>query len=336
VYLENKFTWGFVGYGQIGYDALNLLIAKKEKIAFVVTHKRQEKTQEGNELDLKKNIEFDDIAFLSKKHTIPLFYVDCHKDLEDLFPTLLKISQEMPLDFLLSVYFRLILKEDILKLAQKAALNIHGSLLPKYRGRCPVNWAIIHGETETGCTLHHMVSNVDEGDIVDQKKVSITITDNAGSVMQKINKASQSILERQLSFFQKGIINKIPQEKGLGFYVGKRTRHDSRINWNNSALDIYNFIRALQPKPLPPAFSTFQNQEFDIIEASLVVSKYTKNLSSNKPGTLIAIYESETDLPSPLLVLCKNSETLLLTRHNLDPSLLINALNQRFGEKNKI
>jgi methionyl-tRNA formyltransferase len=97
-------------------------------------------------------------------------------------------------DFFFSFYYREMLKKDLLDIPQRGALNMHGSLLPKYRGRVPVNWAIIHGETETGATLHYMTEKPDNGDIVAQQAVPILPNDTAFEVFQKVTVAAEMAL----------------------------------------------------------------------------------------------------------------------------------------------
>jgi methionyl-tRNA formyltransferase len=105
---------------------------------------------------------------------------------------------ELQPDFIFSFYYRSMLGAPLLKAARRGALNMHGSLLPKYRGRAPVNWAILKGERETGATLHYMVERADAGDIVDQQSVPILQDDDAREVFAKVTVAAETILARSL------------------------------------------------------------------------------------------------------------------------------------------
>jgi methionyl-tRNA formyltransferase len=162
------------------------------------------------------------------------------------------LSQLRP-DFLFSFYYRSLLGEGILKCARRAALNMHGSLLPKYRGRAPVNWAILHGETETGATLHHMLARADAGDIVDQQAVPILVDDTAQQVMDKVTTAAEIALVRSLPLLAAGTAPRTPQRLSDGEYFGRRRPEDGRIDWTWPAARIHNLVRAVAP-PYPGAF----------------------------------------------------------------------------------
>ena len=159
--------------------------------------------------------------------------------------------------------------QEILDIPSLGALNMHGSLLPKYRGRCPVNWVIIHGESKTGATLHYMVKAPDAGDIVDQEAVDVTDTDTAGILMGKINHAAQKILKRQLTPLKQGIASRIVQDHSKASYFGGRGPRDSQIDWSQSARQIHNLIRAMQPYPqYPPAFTNLDGEEVWMMKSS--------------------------------------------------------------------
>jgi methionyl-tRNA formyltransferase len=156
-------------------------------------------------------------------------------------------------DFIFSFYYRSLLSESILEGARRGALNMHGSLLPKYRGRAPVNWAILRGESETGATLHYMVSRADAGDIVDQMSVPILRNDDARVVFNKVAVAAEIVLARSLPGLLAGTAPRRPQPIEPGQYFGRRRAEDGRIDWSRSAVEIHNLVRAVAP-PFPGAF----------------------------------------------------------------------------------
>ncbi len=157
-------------------------------------------------------------------------------------------------DFLFSFYYRSLLKAPLLASARRGALNMHGSLLPKYRGRAPVNWAILNGERETGATLHYMVERADAGDIVDQLAIPILEDDDARAVFAKVTVAAETILARSLPGLIAGSAPRRPQPVAPGQYFGRRTPEDGRIDWRWPARRIHDLVRAVAP-PFPSAFA---------------------------------------------------------------------------------
>jgi methionyl-tRNA formyltransferase len=141
-----------------------------------------------------------------------------------------------------------------LALARRGAFNMHGSLLPKYRGRAPVNWALLKGETETGATLHEMVAKPDAGRIVDQERVAIGPDELALEVLRKVTDAAEIVLIRSLPRLLSGTAVLRPQDFARGSYFGARKPEDGRIDWSKSALEIHNLVRAVAP-PYPGAFT---------------------------------------------------------------------------------
>ena len=160
----------------------------------------------------------------------------------------------LDVDFLFSFYYRAMLGDDLLQCARRGALNMHGSLLPKYRGRAPVNWAILNGERECGATLHYMMARADAGDIVDQQSVPILADDDAREVYVKVTAAAEMVLARSLSGLLEGNAPRRAQPLVPGQYFGRRRPEDGRIDWRWPARRIHDLVRAVAP-PFPGAFA---------------------------------------------------------------------------------
>jgi methionyl-tRNA formyltransferase len=156
-------------------------------------------------------------------------------------------------DLIFSFYYRSMLPMTLLERARLGAFNMHGSLLPKYRGRAPLNWAIVKGERETGVTLHEMVAKPDAGRIVDQAAVPIGPDDTAVEVFHRMTEAAVIVLKRSLPSLAKGAAQYRPSELSRGSYYGRRRPEDGRIDWSRSAQEIHNLVRAVAP-PFPGAF----------------------------------------------------------------------------------
>ena len=176
-------------------------------------------------------------------------------------------------DVIFSFYYRRMICREILALPGVGAFNLHGSYLPHYRGRCPVNWVIINGEKQTGVTLHYMIEKPDAGDIVGRKPVVIDVSDTAKTLYDKLCGAAKELLDETLPLIKKGQIPRQKQDLSQGSYYGGRRPEDGRIDWKKSAGEIYNLIRGVT-EPYPGAFAFLDKDEKIIIWwGEAVVSK---------------------------------------------------------------
>ncbi|MEO8408977.1 MAG: formyltransferase [Propionivibrio sp.] len=157
-------------------------------------------------------------------------------------------------DFLFSFYYRQMLKAPLLAAVTRGAYNMHGSLLPRYRGRAPVNWAVVHGERETGASLHQMTVKPDDGAIVDQFSVPILPDDSARDVFAKVTVAAELCLYRALPQLLAGTAEHSPQDLAQGAYFGGRRADDGRIDWRLDARRVHDLVRAVT-HPYPGAFT---------------------------------------------------------------------------------
>ncbi len=172
-------------------------------------------------------------------------------------------------DFLFCFYYRQMLKPPLLAIPARGALNMHGSLLPKYRGRVPVNWAVLHGERETGATLHYMVDKPDAGDIVAQTAVPILPDDTAREVFDKVTVAAEMTLDRALPGLLAGTAPRIPLDLAAGSYFGGRKPEDGRIDWQQDAQRIHNLVRAVAP-PYPGATTTLAGRPARVLRTRVI------------------------------------------------------------------
>jgi methionyl-tRNA formyltransferase len=186
-------------------------------------------------------------------------------------PELVREVSELQPDFVFSFYYRSMLGAPLLRAARRGALNMHGSLLPKYRGRAPVNWAILRGERATGATLHYMVERADAGDIVDSQAVPILLDDDAREVFAKVTVAAETVLARSLPALIAGTAPRRPQPILPGEYFGRRRPEDGRIDWARPALEVHNLVRAVAP-PFPSAFGNVGGERWEIHRTRLAES----------------------------------------------------------------
>jgi methionyl-tRNA formyltransferase len=174
-----------------------------------------------------------------------------------------KTVTDLAPDFLFSFYYRSMLGAPLLRAASRGALNMHGSLLPRFRGRAPVHWAIVKGASECGATLHYMVERADAGDIVDQQAVPILGDDTAREVFAKVTVAAETVLARSLPGLVAGTAPRRPQQILPGEYFGRRVPEDGRIHWERPAQEIHDLVRAVAP-PFPGAFAQVDGERWDI------------------------------------------------------------------------
>lgn len=226
-------------YHDVGVRCLRALLAADFDVRLVVTHAD----------DPGETRWFDSVAALTLDLDLPCLMPERGDDL-----AVLQQLRRAPPDFVFSFYYRQLLPDTMIAIARRGALNMHGSLLPRYRGRAPVNWAVLHGETETGATLHYMLARADAGDIVDQMAVPILPDDTAVEVMRKVTVAAEVVLVRSLPALIAGTAPRRPQRIEPGQYFGRRRPEDGRIDWQRPALEVHNLVRAVAP-PFPGAFT---------------------------------------------------------------------------------
>ncbi len=171
-------------------------------------------------------------------------------------------------DFVFSFYYRHLLNSAWLAIPKHGALNIHGSLLPKYRGRAPVHWAIIHGESVTGASLHYMVEKPDAGALVDQQAVPILENDTALTVSLKVAEAAQQVLKRSLPKLIAGNAAARALDLAQGSYFGRRRPEDGRIDWRQGARAVHDLVRAVAP-PFPGAFTEVNGCRLAVLETRI-------------------------------------------------------------------
>ncbi len=234
-------------YSNVGDRCLRVLRARGIEVALIVTHRDHP----------GEAVWFDRVADTAAELGLPFVYDDD--------PAWQAAVERVHADVMFSFYFRSMLPMSVLGLAPRGAFNMHGSLLPRFRGRAPTNWAVLKGETETGATLHEMVAKADAGRIVDQQAVPILPDDTARQVFDKVTVAAEMVLWRSLPALVAGEIAWRDNDLARGSYFGGRRPGDGRIDWSRPAAEVYNLVRAVAP-PYPGAFT-------DVGSARLVVAK---------------------------------------------------------------
>jgi methionyl-tRNA formyltransferase len=235
-------------YSEVGFKCLRELIAQEVKIPLVLTHAD----------DPHESRWFGSVRALAESHDIRVETPDDPNGVE----WLAEGRRARP-DFVFSFYYRHLLGPAWLDLPKRGALNMHGSLLPKYRGRAPVHWAILRGETVTGASLHYMLEKPDAGALVDQQSVPILEDDDALAVSMKVAEAAEQVLRRSLPKLIAGSAAARALDLSQGSYFGRRRPEDGRIDWRAGARAVHDLVRAVAP-PFPGAFTEVNGQRLEV------------------------------------------------------------------------
>jgi methionyl-tRNA formyltransferase len=194
-------------------------------------------------------------------------------------------------DVIFIVGCRILIPPAIYKIPSEGTLAVHDSLLPEYRGFAPLNWAIINGERITGVTLFYLDENIDEGDVLIQKEVSISENEGAPELYKKICKATVKTVIDGYDLIKTKKANPVTQQDREGTYTCSRNPHDGLIDWNQSTKDIYNLIRALE-NPFPGAFTYYLDKKLIIWQAKPVENP--KKYVGRIPGRIVSINNNDT------------------------------------------
>jgi len=261
------------GYSDVGVVCLQELLDQGAKVVAVVTHRD----------DPGETIWFGSVAELAAAHGIPVHTPD-DPNTSDFVEGVRRLSP----DLIFSFYYRRLLCSAILASPPLGAINLHGSLLPKYRGRAPLNWVLIHGEKITGVTLHYMDTLADHGDIIAQRTAAIEVEDTALTLSRKLTAAARTQLAEMYPLILAGRAPRTPQDHAAATTFLRRTPADGLIEWSRSAWEVYNLIRAVT-RPFPGAFTFHGDRRVSLWQASPPRVRTTHA----PPGIILGIGEDE-------------------------------------------
>ncbi len=259
------------GYHDMGVACLEELLGLGARVVAVVTHRDASDEPAW----------FDSVAEQAAAHRLPVF-APANPNGSDFVEALRGLGPEL----IFSFYYRRLLSPALLSLPRLGAVNLHGSLLPKYRGRAPLNWVLVRGETVTGVTLHHMDEQADHGDIIAQRAVPILIEDTALTLWRKLVAAGRTLLAETYPLIAAGRAPRIPQEYAAASTFGRRRPADGRIDWSRPAREIYNLIRAVT-HPFPGAFTHLEGRQVFVWAARPPAGRPGRE----SPGTILGIGE---------------------------------------------
>jgi UDP-4-amino-4-deoxy-L-arabinose formyltransferase/UDP-glucuronic acid dehydrogenase (UDP-4-keto-hexauronic acid decarboxylating) len=265
----SRARWAVFAYHTFGARALEALLARDEQVVAVVTH-----ADDPSEGDW-----FDSVADVARTHRLPLFTPASPN-----LPVIVETLRALEPDVILSVWYRRLLGSDLLAVPRIAALNLHGSLLPSYRGRAPVNWVLVNGERRTGVTLHHMTTEADAGDIVAQQAIDIEPEDTAFSLYTRMVKVGVDVLLESYPAVLAGTAPRTPQDHRRATVFPRRRPEDGRVEWSWPATRIVNMIRAVT-HPFPGAFVGDGEDRLFLWAATVLPGSVPRAA----PGTLLEI-----------------------------------------------
>jgi methionyl-tRNA formyltransferase len=255
----------FMGYNLMGYYTLEYFLEQNEQVCAVFTHR----DKAGDK------IYFPSVAALAHKYNVPVYFAEDYSKEE----IVLKIQTHSP-NLIFSAYYKNIISPEILKIPTRGAYNIHGSLLPKFRGRCPANWQILMGEIQSGVTLHVLEPKADTGARVGQTVVPIEHRETAGSLNEKQVSAAVLLLREVFPKLKAGAISLTPQSSQQVSKFGGRKPDDGLIDWHCSAVEIDRLVRAVT-HPFPGAFSFWNDRKI------FIWNSYPLAGHSNRPGEIV-------------------------------------------------
>jgi len=259
-----------LAYHNIGCAGIKTLLTHGFEILAVFTHKD----------DPYENLWFQSVSEMAAANNIPVY---APEDINH--PLWVERIRQMGPEILFSFYYRNMVGPEILEIPPAGCLNLHGSLLPRYRGRCPVNWVLVHGEKETGVTLHYMTPRPDDGDIVGQAQVPIDDTDTALNLHEKLVTAAGELLDDLLPKIRKNSAGRVPQDSSRASYFGGRGPEDGVIDWTTDAGSVRNLVRAVT-RPYPGAFSFLGNRKcifWDVISEEISTDTVAGTVLSTDP-----------------------------------------------------
>lgn len=255
----------FMGTPEIARDALEALNDVLDVVLVV--------TQPDKLVGRKKVLTKSPVKVLAESLEVPVFQPS--KIRED-YDTIIKINP----DIIVTCAYGQILPKTLLDLPKYGALNIHASLLPKYRGGAPIERSIMNGDKKTGITLMHMDVGMDTGDMIYKEEIDIDKLDTKETLTKKLSILAQKIIKENLPLYLKGEYPSTKQDESLASYAPIISKEDEYLDFNKSSLDIYNHIRSLSPDPAVYAF--LNNKRYKIYEARISSLK-------GKPGEILSL-----------------------------------------------
>ena len=246
----------FMGTPNFAVPTLESLSAKGYSIDLVITQKDKAKGR-------GKKVQYTPVKEKALELGLSVYQPDNVND-----PESIEIMKKLNPDFIVVVAYGQILKKEILELPKYNCLNVHASLLPKYRGAAPINWAIVNGEKETGVTIMEMAEGLDTGDMILWESIPINLDDDYPNIHDKLSVLGGALIIDALENIKNDDFFKTIQDNNISTYASMLRKETGVINWNNNAEDIRNLVRGL--KPWPSAYTQYKDDTLKIHDVDIV------------------------------------------------------------------
>ena len=262
----------FMGTPDFAVDALEAIIQAGHEITCVVTQPDKPKGR-------GKEMQFPPVKECAIQHNLPVF-----QPVKIKTPEAIETLKTYDADIYVVAAFGQILSQEILDMPKYGCVNIHASLLPKYRGSAPIQWAIINGETETGVTIQQMNAGVDTGDILCKAIVPIAAKETGASLFDKLSEAGAKLIVEALKQIEAGTLIAEPQDDSQATHAKMLTKSLGHIDWTQSAVTIERLIRGLNS--WPSAYTSLRGKTLKIWEADVAEDVQEQK---GTPGTVIGV-----------------------------------------------
>lgn len=272
--IKTKHRIVFMGTPEFAAYFLKKIIENQFKPVAVIT-------QPDKRVGRKQKIVFSSVKQVALKYDIPVLQPKSIKDSE-----IQQIIETLKPDIIIVVAYGQIIPKKILDIPKFGCINIHASLLPKYRGASPIQYAILNGDQTTGITLMQMNEKMDEGDIIVQREVEIAEDDTTLTLQKKLAELGVNLLIETLPYIFDGKIELIPQDHKKATYTKILRKEDGKIDWRKKAIEIERQIRAFYPWPGTYTEFRIKNLEFRIKRLKIIQASVSPSKSKSESGTV--------------------------------------------------
>lgn len=301
----------FMGTPDFAAASLKKLIDDKFDVVGVFTQPDKPK---GRGMEMS----FSPVKTLALENNIPVFQPTKMRD-----GTAFEQVKALEPDILVVVAYGRILPDDILALPKFGAINVHGSLLPKYRGAAPIQWSVLNGDKITGVTTMYLASEMDTGDIIYTAETEIGEKETSGELFDRLMEMGAELLTKTLNDIENGTAPRTPQDHSMASYVGQLDKSICPIDFNKSPRGVLKWIYGLQPWPV--ATMELEGKVYRVFGAD-----YTTNKTGKKPGAVVSTGEKGIEIA------CKDGETIMITEIQAPGKKRMNAADFLRGHKIKV
>lgn len=265
----------YMGTPAFAANALEAIIAAGHQVTAVVTQPDKQAGRGGK-------LQCSAVKECALHHQIPVFQPVKLKNPEEI-----ERLRQYEADIFVVAAFGQILTEEVLHMPRFGCVNIHASLLPRYRGAAPIQWAVINGEAQSGVTIQQMGKGIDTGDILFQEKIELAPKETGESLYEKLGALGAELIVKALPQIEQGAIHPVKQKEEESNYVGQLTKAQGEIDWKQGAVQIERLIRGLNP--WPSAYTVYQDKILKLWDAEVLSTEDLQEMGASSPGTILSV-----------------------------------------------